>query len=104
MMENRNNFIKNSVKKNLEKKNQKRKKSFVKSLDFVKVENAKYWYPDNPYLGKRFIEYKMPKEIILDLLNNRNDLDKNVDFQKFLCDYVNNEYGLNGYCIRVIEG
>ena len=33
-MENRNNFIKNSVKKNLEKKNQKRKKSFVKSLDF----------------------------------------------------------------------
>ena len=103
MAENKKTFVKNSVRKNFDKKNQK--KSFIKNnTNFAKKETAKYWYPDDPYLGKRFIEYKMPKEIILDLLNNRNDLDKNVDFQKFLCDYVNNEYGLNGYCIRVIEG
>lgn len=102
-MENKKTFVKNSVKKNFDKKNQR--KSFIKkNTNFAKKKTAKYWYPDDPYLGKRFIEYKMPKEIVLDLLNNRNDLDKNVDFQKFLCDYVNNEYGLNGYCIRVIEG
>lgn len=103
MAENKKTFVKNSVKKNFDKKNQK--KSFIKkNTNFAKKETAKYWYPDDPYLGKEFIEYKMPKAAMLDLLNNRNKVEEKIDPQKYLCDYVNNECGLLGYCVRVIEG
>ncbi len=103
MAENKKTFTKNSVKKHFDKKDQK--KNFIKkSTNFAKKETAKFYYPSKPYLGKGYIEYKMPKASILDLLNNRNKAEEKIDPQQYLCDYVNNELGLLGYCVRVIEG
>lgn len=96
-------FVKNSVKKNFDKKNQK-KNYIKKNTNFAKKETAKFWYPDDPYLGKDFVEYKMPKAMIIDLLNSRTKAEEKIDPQKYLCDYINYEYGLLGYCVRVIEG
>ena len=48
------------------------------------------------------IEYAMPREIAESLLNNRKGKDKGIDPQKYLCDYVNEELHLIGYCIKVI--
>lgn len=103
MVEIKKNFVKNSVKKNTEKR---QKKNFIKKQNtkFANEQTAKFYYPEDPFFGKDFVEYKLPKEAILDILNNRNKADEKIDPQKYLCDYINEECGLLGYCIRVIEG
>ena len=48
------------------------------------------------------IEYQMPKEMAADILTQRMGRDKNIDPQKYLCDIVNTEMNLLGYCVRVV--
>lgn len=99
-MENKKNFTKN--KKSFNKKNFNTKKK--PNTHFASEQTARYFYPKDSYVGKEYVEYRMPKASIIDLLNNRNKLEQKINPQKYLCDYVNNEYGLMGYCVRVIEG
>lgn len=80
----------------------KERKNFKKNNKKVSNE-IKYCYPRNTEdLGnkKGFIEYKMPVAMIKDLLYN--DKKAKSDPQRFLCDYVNDQYNLMGYCVRVI--
>lgn len=48
------------------------------------------------------IEYAMPRGIAENLLNSRKGKEKGIDPQKYLCDYVNEELNLIGYCVKVI--
>lgn len=100
MVENKKNFTKN--KKSFNKKNFNAKKK--PNTHFANEQTARYFYPKDPYVGKEYVEYCMPKASIIDLLNNRTKLEQKINPQKYLCDYVNNECGLMGYCVRVIEG
>ena len=97
-MENKKNYTKNNNKKNF---NNNKKKV---NTHFASEQTARYFYPKDSYAGKEYVEYRMPKASIIDLLNNRNKLEQKINPQKYLCDYVNNECGLMGYCVRVIEG
>ena len=101
MMENKKNYTKNNNKKNFNNKKKVYKKP---NTHFANEQTARYFYPTASYAGKKQVEYRMPKATIIDLLINRSKLEQKINPQKYLCDYVNNECGLMGYCVRVIEG
>lgn len=92
--------------KNFKKENTRKKKIGNKSKkQIASTTDIRYFYPKTyedmwPHAG--FIEYKMSPATIKDLLTNRNKLEEKVDPQKYLCDYVNEQCGLMGYCVRVI--
>ena len=46
-----------------------------------------------------YVEYKMSKALATELI--RKDSKKRRP-QEILCEYVNMEYGLLGYCVKVI--
>ena len=50
-----------------------------------------------------FIEYKMPYKMAKAYLDGRNDSQKRIHPQKFLVDVVNQEFGLKGQCVKVIQ-
>lgn len=49
-----------------------------------------------------FFKYEMNKTLALEILNTRKGKMKNIDKQKYLCDFVNTQLGLKGICIEVI--
>ena len=50
-----------------------------------------------------FIEYKMPEAMAKAYLNERTGEEKKMRPNDFLCKIVNEEFGLKGYCTRVIR-
>lgn len=48
------------------------------------------------------IEYEMSKEMAKQILATRKGADQNMSSQKFLCQVVNEEFGLKGNCTRVL--
>lgn len=46
-------------------------------------------------------EYKMTKEMIQAILKARKD--KRGSNQQYLCNYVNDHFGIMGTCVRVIS-
>ena len=50
-----------------------------------------------------FIEYKMPEAMAKAYLNERTAEEKKMRPNDFLCKIVNDEFGLKGYCTRVIR-
>lgn len=48
------------------------------------------------------IEYKMPEVMAKTYLHNRKGEDKKKHPQEYLCEVVNNEFGILGTCTRVI--
>ena len=48
------------------------------------------------------IEYQMGRDMADNILDLRKGRDKGIDPQKWLCDYVNDQLGLIGYCIKVV--
>ena len=50
-----------------------------------------------------FIEYKMPEAMAKAYLNGRTAEEKKMRPNDFLCKIVNEEFGLKGYCTRVIR-
>ena len=48
------------------------------------------------------IEYQMSRTMAEDILDLRKGKDKGIDPQKWLCDYVNDQMGFIGYCIKVV--
>ena len=49
-----------------------------------------------------YIEYQMPTAMAQAILDERTDAEAKKDPQKYLCDYVNTQYNLLGYCVRVV--
>ena len=47
-------------------------------------------------------EYKMTKEMADAYLKGRKGTDKNKHPQEYLCQLVNNEFGIKGTCTRVL--
>ena len=47
-------------------------------------------------------EYKMTKEMANAYLNARKGEEKKKHPQEYLCQIVNNEFGIKGTCIRVL--
>lgn len=61
-------------------------------------DNTLVW--TKPYYGG--IEYEMPKELAKSILATRKGEDQHSNVQKFLCGVVNSEFGIKGYCTKVI--
>lgn len=77
----------------------------MENRNSVSELNAGYWWPNKnePILrAGGFIEYRMPHEMIENLLVERSGADEKKNIQQFLCDYVNSQYNLLGTCIRVV--
>ena len=55
--------------------------------------------PARPSYGK--IEYEISKLLANSILATRKGLERNIPPQKFLCQVVNDEFGLKGNCIKV---
>lgn len=57
----------------------------------------------NVVLGQKGnFEYKMSKEMANAYLKGRKSTDKNKHPQDYLCQIVNNEFGIKGNCTRVL--
>ena len=56
------------------------------------------------YTGRAggYIEYQMPTAMAQAILDERTGAEAKKDPQKYLCDYVNTQYNLLGYCVRVV--
>lgn len=48
------------------------------------------------------IQYKMPADFAKDLLKGRKGAEAKIDAQIYLCQYVDEQYGLLGHCTKVI--
>ena len=55
--------------------------------------------PARPPYGN--IEYEMSKLMAKEILATRKGGERNIPPQKFLCQVVNDEFGLKGNCIKV---
>ena len=49
-------------------------------------------------VSKELIEYKMCKAMADDIVQGTKN---KGEIQRMLCDYVNDQFGLKGYCIKV---
>lgn len=86
-----------------ERKNYKKKKIDFSKLRDDKIKKAHSYVKPKEIRAGGEIEYKMSAEEIADLLKNRKGPDKNKNAQEFLCDYVNEQCGLLGSCVRVLS-
>lgn len=82
--------------KNIRKNNQRKK------APVVAATNAK----QKPFFAKKPadktgapFEYKMSLESAIDILR---DCPSKIRPEQYLCDFVNDEYGLKGWCCRVV--
>lgn len=57
---------------------------------------------EEPEFHAGLLGYKMTQTLADILVNDKKN--KGKDPQKVLCDYVNEELGLKGYCVKVIVG
>ena len=63
------------------------------------VNEAKTVSP-KPFEGD--VEYEMTKEMAKQILATRKGAEQNMPPQKFLCQVVNEEFGIKGNCVRVL--
>lgn len=47
------------------------------------------------------IEYEMSKEMAKQILDTRKGTERNMPPQQFLCQVVNEDFGIKGNCIKV---
>ena len=52
-----------------------------------------------PRIYRELVEFRMSKACADDILR---DADKTKSRQENLCEFVNTQYGLKGYCVRVL--
>ena len=91
-------MAKNNNKKFNNKKD--KKLSLAKQLEKRSLPTPKTWEEWGGHRG--LIEYHMSHKDAEDILLLQKRETKKVDPQKWLCDYVNETFGLIGYCIKVI--
>lgn len=70
----------------------------MKKDKIIESEPTTVW--STPFYGE--IEYEMPKAYAKQLLATRKGDDQHSNPQKFLCDIVNTEFRIKGYCTRVV--
>ena len=63
---------------------------------------AKNKKPTVSTINRGYFEYKMTKEMANAYLNSRKSDDKKKHPQEYLCQIVNNEFGVKGTCTRVL--
>lgn len=90
---------KTNYKKNYKKKNKTNNTTSLKKQveRAVKIPTATEIMPH-----RGFIEYNMPRAIAESILSDRKGKEKGSDPQKYLCDFVNEQYHMIGYCLKVI--
>ena len=90
---------------NKKKDNNKKKKNTslvqkIKSNKNKEIKKRVMVSPsENPKYG--YCEYVMSPECATDILATRNKSEQKGDPQQYLCNYVNEQYGLMGYCTVV---
>lgn len=102
--ENNKNFTKKNTRNKFQKreKNKPNKFSMAKQLEKRGIPLPKTWDEWGGHRG--LIEYHMGKEMAEDILDLRKGKEKGIDPQLWLCNYVNEELHLIGYCTKVIIG
>ena len=73
-------------------------------LGIIKKENLEIIKKENLIMKAGNIEYKMPEAMAKEYLKNRKGEDAKMNPQAYLCKLVNEEFGLKGYCTKVIVG
>lgn len=66
----------------------------------VQARKRKGLTPTSKY--QNCVQYKIGPEAIAQILNSRKDEERNIPAQEFLCNWVNSEMHLLGYCTEVI--
>ncbi len=86
----------------IERKNRKKNEKFsIKK----QIERKRQPIPRTveEWQGHRgLIEYQMGREMADDILALRKGKEKGIDPQKWLCDYINEQEHLIGYCVKVV--
>ena len=75
------------------------KKEINKMADFKKKKVTMKTNETTPRIYRELIEFRMSKTCADDILR---DADKTKSKQENLCNFVNTQYGLKGYCVRVL--
>lgn len=100
MAEQRKNFNKNNknatAKSGAQKRNQKRDNT-PKNFNVNQSKNQAVMNVEG-----RAYEYKMSAECARNILKDRKGNDAKKNPQQYLCEYVTEQYGLLGTCIRVL--
>lgn len=65
------------------------------------ADPPKIVFPEYTGRAGGYIEYLMPTGMAQALLDERTGDDAKKDPQKYLCDFVNEQYNLLGYCVQV---
>lgn len=90
-------------KKNSKVKFPKRKGNSLSTKKTLEYQHQPIPKSVEEWCGHRgLIEYQMSKGMAEDILGNRFGKEKNINHQKYLCDFVNDQMGLIGYCIKVV--
>lgn len=71
----------------------------VNKKEINKIMAKKMYGLDIPDICNGYIEYKMSKTMADNILQGTKG---KGNPQKILCDYVNTQLGIRGYCVRVI--
>lgn len=66
------------------------------------MKNKKIYIQPKEIRAGRPFEYNLSEETIKELLRTRRGADAKKDAHEYLCDYINEQRGLLGTCIRVI--
>lgn len=61
--------------------------------------NEKYWETIN----RGYFEYKMTKDMMQNILKEKMKKNAKGTDQEYLCNYVNEQMGAKGNCIKVIS-
>lgn len=86
----------------IERKNRKKNDKFSMKKQ---IERQRQPIPHTveEWQGHRgLIEYQMNQATADDILALRKGKEKGIDPQKWLCDYINEQEGLIGYCVKVV--
>lgn len=94
-------FVKNNNSKKNNKNRGKKSNGYNASKVVNKMKNPTHSYGITPPKDnfKELIEYKMSKEMAEDILR---DAKGKGNPQEILCDHVNTQYYLKGYCVKVL--
>ena len=77
----------------------KNRKNFNKKKVQDKNTN-RYLFKPTDAIGP-FYEYQMSKESAKAILSDRKGVDAKKDARQYLCEYVTDQYGLMGTCVKV---
>lgn len=54
-------------------------------------------------INRGYFEYKMTKDMIQNLLKEKRKKNIKGTDQEYLCNYINEQFGVKGECVKVIS-